>query len=42
MTERRRYSPRPDLPVVAVQVRLDTPGFTSRKWGAERYCRRND
>lgn len=42
MTERRRYRPRPDRPVIAVQVRLDIPGFTYHKWGAEQYCKRDD
>lgn len=40
--ERKRYLPRPDRYVVAVPLRLDTPGFGYRKWGAEQYCKAGD
>lgn len=42
MTERRRYRPRPDQFVVAVPLRLDTPGFSYRKWGGEQHCKPGD
>ena len=33
---------RPDQSVCAVQVKLDTDGFTYRKWGAVQTCKAND
>lgn len=42
MTERRRYRRKLDQSVVAVQLRLDTDGFTFRKWGGEQRCKQND
>lgn len=42
MTEHRRFRPRPDRVVVAVPLRLDTPGFSYLKWGAEQYCKAGD
>ncbi len=42
MTERHRYRRKPDQFVVAVQLRLDTAGFTYRKWGARQRCKRGD
>ena len=42
MTERRRYRRKPDQFVVAVQLRLDTDGFSYRKWGDEQRCKQND
>jgi hypothetical protein len=42
MPERRRYRRRPDQFVVAVPLRLDTPGFSYRKWGAEQHCKAGD
>jgi hypothetical protein len=42
MTERRRYRRKPDQAVAAVQLKLDTDGFTYRKWGAEQRCKRDD
>ena len=42
MGKRRRYKKRPDQYVVAVQLDLDTAGFTYRKWGAEQRCKRGD
>jgi hypothetical protein len=42
MTTRRRYRKKPDQSVVAIQLDLDTDGFTYRKWGAEQRCKRGD
>jgi hypothetical protein len=42
MGKRRRYKKRPDQYIVAVQLNLDTAGFTYRKWGAEQRCKRGD
>lgn len=42
MGERKRYRRRPGLPVVAVQLKLDTDGFIYRKWGGEQRCKAND
>jgi len=39
---RRRYRTRPGHQIVAVQLKLDTPGFTYRKWGAKQRCKRGD
>ncbi|MBT8363353.1 MAG: hypothetical protein KJP23_01520 [Deltaproteobacteria bacterium] len=39
---RRRYRKRSDQFVVAVQLLLDTTGFTYRKWGAEQQCKQGD
>jgi hypothetical protein len=42
MGERQRYRRRPGQPVVAVQIRLDTEGFTYKKWGEAQSCKAND
>ncbi|MCY1542070.1 hypothetical protein D9M68_777950 [compost metagenome] len=42
MTNRQRYRKRPDQFVVAVQLNLETPSFTYRKWGAEQRCKSGD
>jgi hypothetical protein len=42
MGNRRRYRKRADQFVVAVQLDLDTAGFTYRKWGAEQFCKPGD
>ncbi|MBH3428871.1 hypothetical protein [Pseudomonas alkylphenolica] len=42
MDERKRYRPKSDQPVVAVQLKLDTDGFMYRKWGSEQRCKAND
>ena len=42
MSNRRRYRKRLDQSVVAVQLDLDTDGFTYRKWGGEQRCKRGD
>ncbi|MBW2427937.1 MAG: hypothetical protein JRF56_03190 [Deltaproteobacteria bacterium] len=39
---RRRYRKKSDQFVVAVQLDLDTAGFTYRKWGAEQQCKQGD
>jgi hypothetical protein len=41
-TPRQRYRRKPDQTVVAVQLRLDTEGFTYRKWGGEQRCKAGD
>lgn len=41
-TARRRYRRRPGQDVVAVQLKLDTEGFSYRKWGAEQRCKPGD
>jgi hypothetical protein len=44
MTEstRRRYLRRPDRPVVAVRLALDTDGLVYRKWGGEQRAKPGD
>ena len=42
MGNRRRYRKRPDQYVVAVQLDLDTAGFTYYKWKAEQRCKQGD
>jgi len=42
MGNRRRYRKRTDRFVVAVQLDLDTAGFTYRKWDAEQRCKKGD
>ena len=42
MGQRVRYRRRPDRPVVAVRLLLETPGFAYRKWGAEQHCKAGD
>ena len=42
MEIRHRYRKRPDQPVTAVQLNLDTTGFRYQKWGAEQLCKRGD
>ena len=43
MEKRRRYRKKADRYfVVAVQLNLDTKGFTYRKWGAEQRCKKDD
>jgi hypothetical protein len=39
---RRRYVPRPDRPVAAVRLALDTDGFIYRKWGGEQRAKAGD
>lgn len=42
MDTRERYVKRPDQTVVAVQLSLDTEGFTYRKWGDVQTCKAGD
>lgn len=42
MNPLRKYRPKADRFVVAVQLHLDMPGFAYRKWGAEQRCKRGD
>ena len=42
MGKRQRYRKRADQFVVAVQLDLDTAGFTYMKWGAEQRCKKGD
>ena len=42
MSERQKYVKGPDQKVHAVQLDLETDGFTYRKWGAEQRCKRGD
>lgn len=39
---RRRYVRRPDRPVIAVRLALDTDGLVYRKWGGEQRAKRGD
>lgn len=39
---RRRYLKKPDTFVIAVQLDLDTEGFTYEKWGAQQTCKAGD
>jgi hypothetical protein len=42
MGDRRRYRKKKDQYVVAVQLALETEGFTYRKWGADQRCKPGD
>lgn len=42
MGKRRRYRKKAGHYVVAIQLNLDTKGFTYRKWGAEQRCKKDD
>src|SRR5215472_2468052 len=42
MSNRRKYVKRSAEFVVAIQVDLDMDGFTYRKWGGTRRCKRGD
>ena len=42
MAPRRRFRKKADSYVVAVQLDLETEGFTYRKWGAEQRCKCGD
>ena len=41
-SRRRRYVRRPDMPVVAVRLALDTDGLVYRKWGGEQRAKAGD
>jgi hypothetical protein len=42
MSQRLRYRRKPQHPVIAVQLRLDTDGFAYRKWGDLQRCKAGD
>ena len=42
MGRRRRYRLKTDQYIVAVQLELETEGFSYHKWGAEQRCRPGD
>lgn len=42
MSPRRRYRRKPDQPVVAVRLLLDTDGLVYRKWGGEQRGKAGD
>ncbi len=42
MKQRCRYYKHHDYAVTAVQLALDTPGFSYQKWGAEQICKQGD
>jgi hypothetical protein len=39
---RKTYRKKDNQPVIAVQLDLDTDGFTYRKWGSDQRCKRGD
>lgn len=39
---RRRFVRRPDRPIAAVQLALETEGFAYRKWGSEQRAKQGD
>ena len=42
MSELKKYVPKSNATVIAVQIDLDIEGFTYVKWGAEQRCSRGD
>ena len=42
MGTRRKYKKKSDSFVVAIQLNLETEGFTYQKWGAEQRCKKGD
>jgi len=42
MENLRRYKKKPDQFAVAVQLNLDTDGFTYQKWGGNQKCKKGD
>ena len=42
MSQRHRYRRKSDQHVVAVQLRLETDGFSYRKWGGDQFCKAGD
>ncbi len=42
MGNRTKYRKRKETPVIAVQLKLETDGFTYKKWGAEQRCKPGD
>ena len=41
-SRRRRYTRRPDCPIVAIRLPLDTDGLSYRKWGGEQHAKPGD
>jgi len=39
---RHRYRKKTDAYIIAVQLNLETEGFTYHKWGAEQQCKKDD
>lgn len=42
MGSRKRYRKNADQFVVAVQLKMETDGFTYRKWGGQQRCKKGD
>ncbi len=42
MSELKKWVPKPDATVIAVQINLDIEGFAYVKWGAEQHCSPGD
>lgn len=42
MAGRKRYRRRPNRPIAAVRLLLDTSGFDYRKWGGDQHCKAGD
>ena len=42
MSERLKYKKKPTAVITALQLDLDTDGFTYYKWGSKQVCRRGD
>lgn len=42
MGVRRKYKKKPTASITAVQLDLDTEGFTYNKWGGKQVCKRGD
>ena len=42
MSARGKYKKKPSQPVTAVQLDLETDGFTYEKWGGKQVCQRGD
>ncbi|HUN92003.1 MAG TPA: hypothetical protein VMU33_08095 [Burkholderiaceae bacterium] len=41
-TELRRYRRKPDRPITAIRITLETDGFSYRKWGGVQRCKPGD
>jgi hypothetical protein len=42
MKPRRRYRKKPDQYIIAIQLQLETEGFSYLKWGSEQRCKKGD
>jgi len=42
MGKLQRYKKKPDAHVIAIQLNVDTTGFSYNKWGAEQFCKPGD